>query len=56
MKHYCSDEKFNVCIIDENKIKLVVMPCSNKDECDYYKKELNKVERNDRAKSENRYN
>lgn len=56
MKRYCSDDKFNVYIIDENKIKIVVMHCSDKEECSYYTKELNKVERNDRAKSENRYN
>lgn len=51
MKRYCSDERFNVCIIDENNIKIVVMHCSNKDECDYYKKELNKVERNEQERN-----
>jgi hypothetical protein len=50
MKQYQSDDNFNIYILDENKIKLVVMPCGNKEACDYYKNELNRIERNEQER------
>ena len=54
MKRYYSDNDCNVCINDENKIKIVVMPCGNKEECDYYKNELNRIERNEQERNNHR--
>jgi hypothetical protein len=55
MKRFIPDVKNNVCTVDENGIT-PLMQCSDSQECYYMCDRLNEVEKNDRAKSENRYN